>query len=1125
MQRLSAIIVSIALVCNSACSANPSIADPSFEQPKSQDRQGRVFEHWDGWKYEGECEFRVSNVAHSGNHSCLLFGGDKPKIRVYVTHKSLKSGRYKITAYLRGLDIGVGQWNYSTEFAFNGKYFQLYKNGTFGWTKLTYVTEVAESSDVMGPSFGLLAPGYLWIDDVSMEKVGDDVPLTQKPILSNEETPITPPGKLSNRVLHCPECSYRNSQDWKACYACGSKLDTPIHDNGKVEAIKVLAAFENKSPFGNGRIVKEHATVGKRAWRLDKGYTDWTGNQDWTGYDYLKADLHTDATEPVEVYVEVRDKLTRDYWSRVNFNTVIPPGSSTLVIPIDQLYVGEKARPGRKLMSADITRLVFSIGENPSAPLFLDNLRLEKDVETHRMLFDGLHAFDLGPANSPLMPGFRRLSPSVVYSEGRGFGLKNAKIWRAYDVRQPEPLYQDFICFERGGIAIDVPNGRYHVMINLDNPSGYWGEYQNFRERQIVVERYRQVVWETMNFVKLRDKYFRSWNLEDLPTDNTFDKYQEPYYDEKQFEVDVKDGQLNIEFAGADWACSVSAIVVYPESRKKEGQAFLDYAREQRRFFFDQYFKRVLHTSTGDAIRPTATDRARGYLTFARDYMEDVYYNDTPRRDEIDKPVEGFAFAGEYEPLTLSVLPLKELGKVTVCISDLEGPSGAVIPASNISVGFVSNRIARETMEGSIYTIEPRLIMPWQVVDMPKGIARRFWLTVRVPYDAIPGVYQGQISIALENGELETVPVKFRVFKGTLDAVDIPVGPWGHGIGIPWYSDDLATQKWNYDITRKSLKLLRDYGFTSFSGMPQLEYRGFSNGQPQFDFSHADAQMKMARELGFHMPIVNYCHFGGIDLYQRDEAAMRAAGFTVYSKFIKAVFSAIQRHADRNNWLPVYWNIGDEPIGDALDRAAENANDYRKAFPKGPPFFTAATSFVSGKSNDGHFKFGKALHVANLNGHNEKTIQMLRNANSNWGFYNGGNRWTFGTYMYKAVKQYNMKFRHSWHWNAVAGDPYYALDCREDDYTWCNASPDGTLIHSVRFDGELREGLDDYRYMLTLSRLASEKKSRTAEAMIKQRLESFELGQRHHNALFPVSDWREFRRKMAVAIENLRNGK
>ena len=63
-----------------------------------------------------------------------------------------------------------------------------------------------------------------------------------------------------------------------------------------------------------------------------------------------------------------------------------------------------------------------------------------------------------------------------------------------------------------------------------------------------------------------------------------------------------------------------------------------------------------------------------------------------------------------------------------------------------------------------------------------------------------------------------------------------------------------------------------------------------------------------------------------------------------------------------------------------------------------------------------------------------------------------------------------MKFRLSWHWNAVAGDPFYALDCREDDYAWCNTSPAGELIPSVEFE-RLREGLDDYRRLITLAKL------------------------------------------------------
>jgi hypothetical protein len=91
--------------------------------------------------------------------------------------------------------------------------------------------------------------------------------------------------------------------------------------------------------------------------------------------------------------------------------------------------------------------------------------------------------------------------------------------------------------------------------------------------------------------------------------------------------------------------------------------------------------------------------------------MQDVYYNDTPLAAEIGLPLAGEAFAGEYEPLTLALVPLRDLGEVQVAVSDLTGPAGT-IPASAIDVGFVSYRISRVTMQGSVYTIRPRLIMP-----------------------------------------------------------------------------------------------------------------------------------------------------------------------------------------------------------------------------------------------------------------------------------------------------------------------------------------------------------------------------------------------------------------------------
>jgi hypothetical protein len=1096
------------------------LEDPSFEVTKNKDQFGLDFAKWGGWKYEGDCDFRVGEVAHSGRHSCLLYGGIGAKIRV-VQNVDLNPGRYRVTAYLRGLDIGKGTYNWTTEFMFGGKYHQLNKNGTFGWTKLTYVGEIKERKQA-GPSFGLMAPGYFWIDDVALEQVGDSSPLTEAPVLGDEEAPIAPPRPILSTTIRCVQCGYRNNPGGGTCYACGCAL-VSRSAIASGPAVKRLATFEGSSTVSGGTVVAAHATEGRHALLFDRGYVSMDQPQSWLGYDFLKADLYTDSKKPLDLYVEIRDAATRDYWTRVNYSTVVPPGKSTLIIPVKQLYVGEKSRPGRMLDLGRIERLVFGIGDAPAAPLFMDNLRLERDETPARVTFKGLYAFDFGTNTSPVMEGFTPVTPSTLYSPGRGYGLKDARIWRAFDALQPDPLYQDFICIEAGGLAIDLPNGKYRVFVNIDSPSGFWGEYQTYRTRAILAEG-RPVVTERLDFEAFRKQYFRFWNVDDLPTDCTFDKYQKAYFHEKQFDVEVNDGQLNLDFQGENWACSLSAVIVFPVEKAEAGQKFLSYAEAKRRFYFDNYFKRVLPASGGDPLNPTEEDRRRGFVVFERDPMRDVSYNDTPLAPELASVLRGESFAGEYEPVTLALVPLEDLGKVTLKAADLEGPAGT-IPSSAIDVGFVSYRISRVTSEGSVYTISPRLIMTSGAVELPKGMTRRFWLTVRTPADARAGVYKGAISIATDKGGNSQIPLEFRVRAGTLDPVDLPAGPFGHVIGIPWFGDDRAAARFNQQMVEKSLRRLRDYGFTACTGLPSIPFHGFDQGKPVLDFTTADRQMKLARDLGFLAVTTYGGGVSGYSAYYQDSSAMTAAGFQDYSSFVKAIYTEVQKHADAKGWIPVYYNLADEPLGEDTIRAAENAEAYRRAFPSGPPSFTGASSFTGSNGQDPHFRLSKALHVVSWNGHDEPGVKLLHDAGSDWAFYNGGNRWTYGTYMFKAAREYGMKFRVSWHWNAVAGDPYYALDCREDDYAWCNASPDGQLILSVEFE-RLREGLDDYRRLITLDRLVKENPNApatgAARALVENRMKAFHLGQRDHDALFPPSDWSDFRRQVDDAIEELR---
>ena len=1102
------------------------VADPSFEAVKDRDHFGLVFAKWSGWKFDGDCAFEVGQVAHSGAHSCLLAGYSTPKIRIYAADQELEPGRYRVTAFLRGLDIGLGAWNTTTELMFDNQYMQLDKNGSFGWTPLTYVVDIKVKKKVAGPSFGLMAPGFLWIDDVTLEKVPDDTPLTPKPVLGMEEAPIVTPGELKADAIGCPVCGYRNEPAWKICYACGSVLAT-TSKRADGPLVKVIATFEDQNPFAGdaATIVAEHASNGTKALRLAHGYIVMDAEQDWTGYDFFKADIFVEGGDPVPVSIEICDRASLGYWTRVNYATIVPPGQSTLVIPVKQLYVGEKSRPGRMLDLKNITRFVFTNGgKAPVSPLFIDNIRLERDDAAGKVTFDGLRAFDFGTGTSPVMDGFKPVTPATLYSKGRGYGLKNAQVWRALDVLQPDPLYQDFICIESGGLAVDVPNGTYHVFVNIDSPSGYWGEYQTFTKRAVLAQG-QPVVAETMTFADQVHKYFRFWDSEDLPFENTFDKYQKAYFHEKEFDVTVTNGQINLEFQGENWACSVSAVVIYPADKTAQGKKFLQFVEDRRRFYFDNYFKRTLHHPTGDPLIPTAKNQADGYVLFQRDEMQDIYYNDTPKAGEICTGLSSDAFAGEYESVNFALAPLRDLGNVSVTVEDLKGSAGT-IPARSVDVGFVSYRVTRVTMEGSVYTISPRLVMPTNSVTCPKDVTRRFWLTVKTPGDAKPGLYRSLVTITASKGRPTKVPLVFTVRKGSLDPVDIPVGPFGYSISVPWSGSDSNAVLYASVMSETSLRKMREYGFTLFSGAPEIVYRGFNKDRhPVLDFVLADSQMKLARNLGFLAVATYGGGLSGISAYTEDLGAMQAAGFSDYSEFIKTVYSAIQKHAEEQGWLTVYYNLCDEPLGDALPGVTENAEAYRKAFPKGPPFFTGATSYEGSNPEDPHFRLAKALHVASWTAYNEGSVKLLHERGGEWAFYNGASRWTYGDQLYKAVTQYDLKFRIAWHWNVVAGDPYYALDSREDDFAWCNATPDGRLVPSVEFE-RYRSGLNDYRRLLTLAHLAKAKAgtpaAETADKLIADRMVSFTLSQHDHDALFGQADWVTFRSKISHAIEMLR---
>lgn len=1088
MKRITITLMSLLSLALIACklvgaSDGNLFKNPSFEETQQPNQFGHVFKDWGGWIYQQPSRMAIGTVAHTGRHSYELSADQGGKVRLLSPTLNLASGRYRVSWFMRGLSIGPGEWKIPLGLSvnFDGKNFKIMKNGTFGWTPCSYVFEIDHPVDNFMLGIGLFAGGWLWIDDVSLVKVDDSVPLTKEPVIGAEEHPITPPGPLHEHPVHCTECGFQNNPEWHNCYACGHPL--PVKSAGDSSEIKVIADFEDgrDGGFKSGKVVKEKVLQGDYAISTSSSLT-LRKPQDWSGFDRFRFDVFNPGDTPCPIFVEIQDAQTNSYWTRVNYDTVVPPGRSTVTLPTE-LYVGEKARPGRALLRDQITKLYI---DTKGKQLLFDYFRLDR-LDTDAVLFDGLTAFDFGPLGSPVMPGFLQATMASLYEPGRGFGWEGAKLWKAFNGMQPDPLFQDFVVPWSGNFRVDLPNGKYHVIMNIDSPGGYWGEVQSYEKRKVWANG-TAVVDETMTMDGFIKKYFRNADREDVPGIDTFNAYVQPMFKLKEFDVEVTDGKLALKFQGEGFAISLSSLVIYPTAKAAQGRKFWDWVTEQRREQFNDYFKQVLPKRTGQAA-------PRGdYALFSRSVMKPVNAFDGPGQGEGIRP-EGLALTlaqGEEMPLSFSVQPSGDLGTLRVDVSSLtyagKSHAGAhALPPSVIQPGWLDYRISRATMSGSVYTVSPRYWHPGTAPAAP-DVTRTFWLLTKIPSGTGAGPYTGTITVTPQNGVVRRIPVTVNVLPFKLDPIsDIAVGPFGAGMRMPWLYENPDAQKWQWQMFEKSLDALMEAGATSFSGVPHLKVKA-ANGKIELDATLADQEMRLIRSKGFTQVLSAY----GVSnpTYQMygnnggpDVAAAKKAGFADIESFLKALYGAIDAHAVAYNWLPVAWNLCDEPLGASVKGSIANALAHRKAS-EGlkRTTFMGETSMTGKDPKDPHYDLVKALLMPSLNNHDEDSIKILEDAGNRFSFYNNESRWSYGRYMKMLQVKHKLALRLSWHFNIVAGDPYYALDCREDDYSWYNTNDSQTMVPSVLFLGQILPGLNDYRYLSTLQRLLQEKPSHSAAA-------------------------------------------
>lgn len=255
------------------------------------------------------------------------------------------------------------------------------------------------------------------------------------------------------------------------------------------------------------------------------------------------------------------------------------------------------------------------------------------------------------------------------------------------------------------------------------------------------------------------------------------------------------------------------------------------------------------------AVGLSSVASASAPVLFTKGIMSEVKRTDVPAPEQIVERIEFIACAGEFEPFSLALRGRAE-GNWMVTISDLRAQKGSkVIPASAIEVSL----LWWEETRGHLgkYT----RVTDWVLDPGARGIALEkdstgwLWLTVQVPPDAAPGLYEGRLSLKEERGEKVEVPVALEVLPVKLERVPGVQFCLLSTVAFGQYHDANSRAQRRPQALR-FYRELKDHGMTGIAAKCS-DWR-YPVGYRRGHFEGLEACVEAAMEVGLDGPVIWY---------------------------------------------------------------------------------------------------------------------------------------------------------------------------------------------------------------------------------------------------------------------------
>ena len=476
-------------------------------------------------------------------------------------------------------------------------------------------------------------------------------------------------------------------------------------------------------------------------------------------------------------------------------------------------------------------------------------------------------------------------------------------------------------------------------------------------------------------------------------------------------------------------------------------------------------------------------DKGTKPVIFVKDYMERGYPTTLPRKGQVTDTIEVFASLGEYEPATFCVRATgKALEGVQATVSgDLKSKAGSVIPANNVDIRLVEIWKRRLTTSKRMYM--ERYLQKKASVDIPMHTTRRFWLTVHVPDSAEGGIYHSRILIVAGQKTLKALNLKVEVLPFKLTSSE------GMGYFMYFPQWGIPERCRTPEYLRKIFVDMREHGMTTAT-LYLFPY-GTVNGKRQFTFE--------ARGEGGQLA------FGPTMDILRDTKLMKPGMPAIWlgADVVGASeWKKILDEGKKRKWPELVLYLQDEPGDEKRIKNAKRLFRILDGFKKQYPQYSSvrATTAIGSSGIEALGEFYD-IWIAGA-GFDEKLVRKAREMGKLLWSYDCGlatvdaetTRYYFGLWCWKT----GIKGASLWAYSSTQNTSEHRWDYIEKNlenfeltFSFVWPAADGP-IPSIGWEAA-REGIDDHKYVSTLTRMIEKAKAaghteaaRQAEATLKQ---------------------------------------